>query len=120
MGGPTSVRGYEQASIGEKSINAVTGDYETTGGKKSIVSSAELFFPPPGFKNVKSFRLSTFLDGGGVFKNDFEGDQLRFSAGVGALWLSPFGPLKISYALPLNDSINDKVSELQFGMGGSF
>ena len=120
MGGPTSVRGYEQASIGEKSVNAVTGDYETTGGKKSIVSSAELFFPPPGFKNVKSFRLSTFLDGGGVFKNDFEGDNLRFSAGVGALWLSPFGPLTISYAQPLNDSTNDKVSELQFGMGGAF
>ncbi len=120
MGGPTSVRGYEQASIGEKSLNSQTGDYETTGGKKSIVSSAELFFPPPGFKNVKSFRLSTFLDGGGVFKNDFEGDQLRFSAGVGALWLSPFGPLTISYAKPLNDSTNDKVSELQFGMGGSF
>ena len=120
MGGPTSVRGYEQASIGEKSINAVTGDYETTGGKKSLRGSAELFFPPPGFKNVKSFRLSTFLDGGGVFKNDFEGDHLRFSAGVGAVWLSPFGPLTISYAQPLNDSTNDKVSELQFGMGGSF
>ena len=120
MGGPTSVRGYEQASIGEKSINSTTGTPETTGGKKSIASSVELFFPPPGFKNVKSFRLSTFMDGGGVFKNDFEGDHLRFSAGVGALWLSPFGPLTISYAYPLNDSTNDKISELQFGMGGSF
>ena len=120
MGGPTSVRGYQQSSIGEKTINSVTGEYETTGGKKSIVSNVEFFFPPPGFKNVKSFRLSTFLDGGGVFKNDFDGDQLRFSAGVGALWLSPFGPLTISYAKPLNDSTNDKLSELQFGMGGSF
>ena len=82
--------------------------------------SAEFFFPPPGLKNVKSFRLSTFLDGDGVFKNDFEGDEMRFSAGFGALWLSPFGPLTITYAKPLNEGINDSVSELQFGMGGAF
>ena len=43
-----------------------------------------------------------------------------FSAGFGALWLSPFGPLTITYAKPLNEGINDSVSELQFGMGGAF
>ena len=42
------------------------------------------------------------------------------SAGVGALWLSPFGPLTISYAKPLNEGTNDEVSTLQFGMGGAF
>ena len=71
MGGPKNVRGYDQASIGEKTLNAVTSEHETTGGKKSLYGSAELFFPPPGLKNVKGFRLSAFLDGGGVFKNDF-------------------------------------------------
>ena len=120
MGGPKSVRGFDQASIGKKSLNSITGEYETTGGKHSAFASAELFFPPPGLKNVKSFRLSTFLEGGGVFKNDFDGDVMRFSAGVGALWLSPFGPLTISYAKPLNEGTNDEVSTLQFGMGGAF
>jgi len=120
MGGPKNVRGFEQASIGKKTLNAVTGAYETTGGKKSMFGSAEFFFPPPGLKNVKSFRLSTFLEGGGVFKNDFEGDEMRYSVGLGALWLSPFGPLTISYAKPLNEGTNDLISELQFGMGGAF
>ncbi len=120
MGGPKNVRGYDQASIGEKTLNAVTSEHETTGGKKSLYGSAELFFPPPGLKNVKGFRLSAFVDGGGVFKNDFIGSELRYSAGIGALWLSPFGPLTISYAKPLNDGINDSISELQFGMGGAF
>jgi outer membrane protein insertion porin family len=120
MGGPKNVRGFDQASIGEKTTNAVTGDLETTGGKKSVFGSAEFFFPPPGLKNVKSFRLSTFLEGGGVFKNDYEGGEMRYSAGLGALWLSPFGPLTISYAKPLNEGTNDRITTLQFGMGGAF
>ena len=120
MGGPKNVRGYEQGSIGKKTLNSATGAYETTGGKKSVYGSAELFFPPPGLKNVKGFRLSTFIDGGGVFKNNFGGDEMRYSAGIGALWLSPFGPLSISYAKPLNEGAHDNVSELQFGMGGMF
>jgi len=120
MGGPKNVRGYDQASIGEKTLNAVTSEQETTGGKKSLYGSAELFFPPPGLKNVKGFRLSTFVDGGGVFKNNIESSVMRYSAGIGALWLSPFGPLTISYAKPLNEGTNDSISELQFGMGGSF
>jgi len=120
MGGTNTVRGYDQASVGEKTLNASTGALETTGGKKSLLGSAELFFPPPGLKNVKSFRLSTFIDGGGVFKNGVDADLARFSAGVGAVWLSPFGPLSITYAKALNDDINDKLKTLQFGMGGAF
>ena len=120
MGGPKSVRGFEPRSIGEKTRNATTGVYETTGGKKTFFSQAEIFFPPPGLKNVKSFRLSAFIDGGGVYKKSFNGTDARFSTGLAALWLSPFGPLTISYAKPLNDNANDQITELQFGMGGSF
>ena len=120
MGGPKSVRGYDQASIGKKVRNAASGDFETTGGKKMFNGTAELYFPPPGLKNVKSFRLSTFIDGGGVYKDDFNGEEARFSAGIAALWFSPFGPLTISYSKPLNEGTNDKITELQFGMGGSF
>ena len=120
MGGSTTIRGYDNASVGKKTKNKTTGVYETTGGKSSLLASAELFFPPPGLKNIKSFRLSTFIDGGGVYKNGISGDVTRFSAGIGALWLSPFGPLTITYAKPLNEGTHDQVTELQFGMGGAF
>ena len=60
------------------------------------------------------------MDGGGVFKSSIDADEMRFSAGVGALWLSPFGPLSISYAKPLNHDSKDEITELQFGMGGAF
>ena len=69
MGGATTIRGYDQASVGEKTLNIANRCIETTGGKTSLLGSAELFFPPPGLKNVQSFRLSTFVDGGGVYKN---------------------------------------------------
>jgi len=120
MGGPKTVRGYDQASIGEKVYNSSNGKYETTGGTKSIFGQAEIFFPPPGLKNVKSFRLSTFIDAGGAYKNNIKGSETRFTAGVAALWISPFGPLTISYAKPLNEGTNDQITELQFGMGGAF
>jgi len=120
MGGSNTIRGYDQASVGEKTLNKTSGAYETTGGKSSLLGSAELFFPPPGLKNVESFRFSTFIDGGGVYKNGISGDVSRFSAGLGAMWLSPFGPLTVTYAKPLNESSKDKITELQFGMGGAF
>ena len=64
--------------------------------------------------------MSVFLDGGGVYKDSFNMDDARFTTGIAALWLSPFGPLTISYAKPLNEGVNDEVTELQFGMGGAF
>jgi len=66
------------------------------------------------------YRLSVFVDGGGAFEDSFSGDQLRYSAGLGILWVSPFGPLNASIALPLNDGSNDQTEKFQFGMGSSF
>ena len=54
-------------------------------------------------KNMESFRMSAFLDGGGVFEDSFNSSDMRYSAGLGATWLSPFGPLNVSLSTPLND-----------------
>ena len=120
MGGSKSVRGFSEGSIGEKSYDEDYKDYVTYGGKKLLNLSAETFFPVPGLRNNDSFRMSAFIDGGGVFMNSFSSSEMRYSAGVGALWLSPFGPLNVSFAIPLNDEVNDKTQSLQFGMGTSF
>ncbi|MDP1633725.1 MAG: BamA/TamA family outer membrane protein, partial [Gallionellaceae bacterium] len=45
---------------------------------------------------------------------------LRYSTGVAITWLSPVGPLKFSYAVPLNDQATDKVQNLQFNLGSTF
>jgi outer membrane protein insertion porin family len=42
------------------------------------------------------------------------------SVGVAATWISPFGPLKFSFAQPLNSQNNDKLQRFQFQMGQTF
>jgi len=119
-GGSSSVRGYKQGSIGAKVYDSTYGDYVTYGGQKKITFSAETFFPVPGMKNMESFRMSAFLDGGGVFEDSFNGSDMRYSAGFGATWLSPFGPLNVSLSTPLNDDGLDRTEKFQFGMGTNF
>ena len=64
--------------------------------------------------------MSAFVDAGGVFDSLSAFSEMRYSMGVGGLWLSPFGPLNISFALPLNDGQYDKTESFQFGMGTNF
>jgi outer membrane protein insertion porin family len=128
MGGVRSVRGYRTSSIGPKYFNTNAGRWFTTGGQKSVLASAELFFPVPGLKNNQSFRLSAFADAGGVFSDNesltaaeqYEQGEMRYSVGLGVMWNSPFGPLQVSIAEPLNDDSKDRTQRFQFGMGSSF
>jgi outer membrane protein insertion porin family len=47
-------------------------------------------------------------------------NELRFAAGIGLSWLSPFGPLKISFAVPLNAREGDIQQRVQFTFGTGF
>ena len=128
MGGVRSVRGYRTSSIGPKYYNDSSNRWFTTGGQKSVLASAELFFPVPGLKNNQSFRLSAFADAGGVFSDNesltaaeqYEQGEMRYSVGLGVMWNSPFGPLQVSIDEPLNDDSKDRTQLFQFGMGSSF
>jgi outer membrane protein insertion porin family len=48
------------------------------------------------------------------------GMQWRASVGVGLMWASPFGPLRIDYAIPVSKQDTDNVQELNFGMSTRF
>ena len=67
-------------------------------------------------------RMSLFFDTGSVFAdiNAYDGNELRQSAGVSLLWLSPLGPLSFSYAEPLNDQPGDRTENFQFTLGTFF
>jgi outer membrane protein insertion porin family len=120
VGGQKSVRGYKEGSIGKKVYDSDYKDYISNGGKTVIKGSVETFFPLPGMKKSESLRMSAFIDGGGVFDDSLSFSQMRYSMGIGGLWLSPFGPLNISLAMPLNDGQFDKTETFQFGMGTNF
>jgi len=117
-GGATSVRGYRSFSLGQQDV-----DGNVLGGTRKLVGSVEVLFPMPGAQTDKSLRLSTFLDAGQVFganqKVDF--GELRYSAGIGLYWTSPFGPLRLSLAQPINAKSGfDRIERLQFTFGTAF
>ena len=118
MGGVNTVRGYAIGTLGPKDS---TGLYYV-GGNQSAQASAELFFPIPGIKDSKQFRLSTFVDSGYVWSSSQTPDpnDLRYSAGVGVSWFSPFGPLKLIYAKPINARASDITETIQFQLGQQF
>ncbi|MBI5436669.1 MAG: outer membrane protein assembly factor BamA [Nitrosomonadales bacterium] len=117
-GGTGSVRGYEPNSLGPRDINN-----NALGGNKRIIGNAELLFPVPGMTKEKSVRLSVFADAGAVYGPDnliAGATGLRYSAGVAIAWISPVGPLKISFGKALNQKPSDKLQKFQFTLGSIF
>ncbi len=121
LGGVNSVRGYDNGSLGPKSVDSSGNNY-SLGGTKRLLGNAELFLPIPGLKDSKQFRLSAFVDGGNVWGSDssYNLSDLRYSTGLGISWLSPFGPLKLIYAKPLNSKSTDTTQSIQFQLGSQF
>ena len=122
-GGTSSVRGFKNGTLGPMDINGYV-----LGGDKRVVGNAELFFPLPGLKDDQSLRMSAFVDAGATFgPNDDQGryenfafGDLRYSAGVAVLWVSPLGPLKFSLAQPLSSKEGDEEEMFQFTLGNVF
>ncbi len=116
-GGIGSVRGYLTSSLGPLDVNG-----DPLGGASRVILNSELHFPFPGAGKDAGLRWFTFVDGGNVFadrqKVDFS--ELRYSAGIGISWISPVGPLKLSYATPLNAQPTDQKERFQFQMGTGF
>ena len=132
-GGVGSVRGFQQSTLGPQDIFG-----NATGGKRKIVGNVELFHPI--LKGDKSVRASVFADVGQIWLDgnplsglpsdalpevvqlrrqaDLQG--FRYSAGVGLAWNSPIGPLKFSYAYPLNQKVLDRIQRFQFQVGTIF
>ena len=121
LGGVNSVRGYDNGSLGPKGVDSSGSDF-SLGGTKRLLGNAELFLPVPGLKDSKQFRLSAFIDGGNVWGSDssYNLSDLRYSTGLGISWLSPFGPLKLIYAKPLNSESTDNTQSIQFQLGSQF
>ena len=116
-GGLRSVRGFAANTLGPRDSMG-----EPLGGNLKVVGSVELIVPLPFTERTDTFRITGFLDGGNVFgpNDDFEFDSLRYSVGVGAIWLAPIGPLTISFAEPLKTEDGDETQRFQLTFGTSF
>lgn len=118
VGGLGSVRGFQQATLGPS--DPVTGAY--LGGSKKLVFNAELNTPFPGAGNDRTLRLYMFTDVGSAFGENepIAAKELRASTGIGLSWISPMGPLRFSYGIPIRKQSTDKIQNLQFQIGTSF
>lgn len=113
-GGIRSVRGFQDNTLGPRDSQG-----RPLGGGFRVVGNVEILFPPPFFTKTNSFRVGTFMDVGNVYPSysDFDAADLRYSAGVGATWLSPLGALSFSLAKPLNVKDGDQEQVFQFTIG---
>lgn len=117
-GGPQSVRGFWANTLGPHDSFG-----RAFGGSRKLIGSAELLFPVPFLKEDigKSVRLGAFFDAGNVFANSYNIGDLRYSTGLSAQWLSPFGNLSFSVAEPLNAKVPpDQIQRFQFSFGSGF
>jgi outer membrane protein insertion porin family len=119
VGGLGSVRGFENSTLGPKSDDTVP---VYLGGSKKLVLNAEFVTPFPGAGNDKTLRFFGFTDAGSAFKDSekISFSELRASAGIGLRWISPLGPLRFSYAIPIRKQTTYKIQRLQFQIGTSF
>lgn len=101
------IRGYRPDSFGP--VDALG---RPVGGNAKVLGSVELEVPL-----VRRIGLSAigFADAGGLLDRSGQG-QLGLSLGFGLLWRSPIGPLKFSWALP----VDGPGPAFVFGIGSGF
>ncbi|MEQ1529792.1 MAG: autotransporter assembly complex family protein [Methylococcales bacterium] len=102
-GGINSVRGYDYKELGPKDSRD-----HVLGGQFLGVLSAEY-----EQAILDNWAIAGFIDTG----NAFNIDKISFKTGVGlgVRWYSPFGPIRVDFALPLNDA--DSSFQIHFAAG---
>ena len=85
-----------------------------------MLTNAEFYVPSPVYSDT--MRLVAFADAGTVMDttNDIDWNELRYSTGVGLSWMSPVGPLTLSYAKGLKEDSQDELESFQFTLGTVF
>ena len=118
------IRGFAYNGIGP--YDTATNDH--LGGRTYLHASAELQFPIPIVPESIGFRGALFADAATLYGNSLGtpatvgGTDMKLRASVGAslIWASPFGPLRVDYAIPVKKEASDKVQNFNFGISTRF
>lgn len=120
-GGIDTVRGYQGYTLGPRDSN-----FMAYGGNILANASISLIFPNYISDNL---RTSVFFDAGNVYSSlnnrSFGGQSInsgpiRYSTGLEVDWLTPFGPVQLSLAQPINKRKHDEKEIFQFSLGANF
>jgi outer membrane protein insertion porin family len=114
----SDLRGFQQRGIGPLD----SGDH--IGGNNLATISLKSTFPNPVPDNLRA-NTYLFLDLGNVWGADYsslisDSSKLRTSIGAAIDVMSPFGPLSLTYSIPLSKASTDKEQNFLFNIGSSF
>jgi outer membrane protein insertion porin family len=120
-GGINSVRGYKILEMGPKNLvinqlgQGVSRD--PIGGSSQLIFNNEIIFPIVESLGLKGV---VFVDAGNAFSASapLDMNEMRVTTGGGIRWLSPIGPLRIEYGIPINRHVGDDLQAVMFSFGG--
>jgi len=112
LGGRSSVRGYDQDTLGPKG-----SDGNPTGGNYFVMGSIEL-----RTSLGMGIGIVPFVDAGNVWANarDMSLSDLKYTAGLGLRYKTPVGPLRVDYGFKLNRNPGDSMGAIHFSVGHAF
>lgn len=120
LGGST-LRGFERSGVGPRDKS--TDD--SLGGNFFYRGSIETTFPL-GLPKELGIKGHAFSDFGSLWEIDetgsgiFEESSLRATAGLGLSWRSPFGPIRLDFAIPYLKESFDEEEHFRFDFGTRF
>ncbi len=112
LGGIRSLRGYKSYAFGPDNEQGIIEDPY----KKMAATAIEMSFPL--VKDAK-MRWGFFYDYGMIGKDQIN-EIKRSSTGALFEWVSPFGPLQLIFAHPIDKKKNDDTSTFEFSLGQAF
>ncbi|WP_456433752.1 outer membrane protein assembly factor BamA [Nitratifractor sp.] len=121
-GSRDGVRGFSPGSIAPRYTDS-NGHRYIAGGNEIFVNSIEASIPMDMVTH--GMRLTGFVDYGMIRNTiysdlDDKGWIKRASVGAQIEWRSPFGPINLVFATPINKKKGDDTAVFEFTMGGKF
>jgi len=120
VGGQGDVRGYQLYSLGPQVLVLNQAgqplQIQDVGGSKELLLDGEITFP---ILSGLGIRGVVFMDAGQAYRlnQSIGSSSLQAAYGVGIRWRSPFGPLAIDIARPINPRPQDMNNVFEIGGG---
>lgn len=114
LGGPNSIRGYQQGEIGPRDRYG-----SVLGGDRALYTNVECLFPL-----LEGLKLNgvVFFDVGNAWDADHSPlpTEVKAAGGLGVRWLSPMGPIRMEYGWKVRPQKGEAPGALTFAMGQLF
>jgi outer membrane protein insertion porin family len=131
FGGPTLVRGFAPNGIGPRDLTPGS-TMDKIGGTAFWGTSVEAQTAIPYLPSDFALKFAVFADAGSIWANGGIGSLpalsqsftlgnssvIRSSFGAGLIWGSPFGAIRVDYAMPITKAPYDVTQRMSFSAGG--